>query len=912
VRLVSVTLRNYRIHRETTVRFDRALTVIGGPNESGKSTVVEAVHRALFLRARVTGAVLESMRSHLHAGHPAVELTFESGGTTYTVTKQFTGTNAAPTTLAPSGQPSLRNEQAEERLQAILGAEAVSGRGAEDRLRLEWAHLWVWQGAAAADPLDRGTIGGPLDRLRERLGSLDGGDVLESRRDAAVAAAVATTHAARTKDNGEPKAGSPLGLAVAALAEARGRRTAAQAVIDALEGALAEVERADATIAETETSLAARRQEQADNERQLEDARRLELRQAEEQAAATAAAARLAAATEGDRQIRECETRLAEIEKRRTPAAVRKVAGDEAEREAEKRSAEAQAAVRDAQRSQADVAELAELHGRAEHLERRRTERAGLGGRCARIAALRAEAAEMEGRLGGMKTVDAADLAELTALERRLDAAQATLDAIATRVELVAADRQVRLGEHDLATGVPETITADAMLAVGETRLRISPGGGTSLTEATRRRDEARGALDARLRTAGVADVDEARRVQPLRQSVQSALDAKRAAIDDLGGGQAEADLARLDDEIAALEQALAQASRPDVSRPTTLAEATAARQALDGRLHDLVQALAAATAAQQAADTRLSEARAERDRAHEAARAIDDEWRTERARQAVLVEEHGGDRTEALAAAAAASRAADTALASTMAAIQRLQPELLRQASGRLARAVEKLTESRQAAQASRTIALERLRNEGTLDPRADLAQATVEERLAEARHAQAAREARAYALLAALFAEKKREVEARFVGPLTGRVADYLRCVFGGDAGVTVDYADGQFKGLSLARPGFGGVAIAFRELSGGGREQVAAAFRLAMAEILAAEHDGCLPIVFDDAFVNSDPVRVAAVHAMLDLAASRGLQVILLSCNHRDYDALGAAPVMLASEPAAGVAPLDGGDV
>ena len=49
-----------------------------------------------------------------------------------------------------------------------------------------------------------------------------------------------------------------------------------------------------------------------------------------------------------------------------------------------------------------------------------------------------------------------------------------------------------------------------------------------------------------------------------------------------------------------------------------------------------------------------------------------------------------------------------------------------------------------------------------------------------------------------------------------------------------------------------------------------------------------------MFDDAFVNSDPSRVAAVLAMLDLAAVRGLQVIVLSCNHREYDALGATTI------------------
>ncbi|HCN78449.1 MAG TPA: hypothetical protein DIT13_14805, partial [Verrucomicrobiales bacterium] len=89
----------------------------------------------------------------------------------------------------------------------------------------------------------------------------------------------------------------------------------------------------------------------------------------------------------------------------------------------------------------------------------------------------------------------------------------------------------------------------------------------------------------------------------------------------------------------------------------------------------------------------------------------------------------------------------------------------------------------------------------------------------------------------------------------------------------------------------------AIGFDQLSGGAREQVAAAFRLAMAEILAQAHDGCLPVVFDDAFAYSDPERVRRLQAMLDLAARRGLQIILLTCAPGDYALLGAREVTLA---------------
>ena len=66
--------------------------------------------------------------------------------------------------------------------------------------------------------------------------------------------------------------------------------------------------------------------------------------------------------------------------------------------------------------------------------------------------------------------------------------------------------------------------------------------------------------------------------------------------------------------------------------------------------------------------------------------------------------------------------------------------------------------------------------------------------------------------------------------------------------------------------------------------------------MAEVLAETHDGCLPIVFDDAFVNSDPERLQMLQRMLDHASSAGLQIIVLTCDPSDYAAFGARAVSL----------------
>ena len=153
--------------------------------------------------------------------------------------------------------------------------------------------------------------------------------------------------------------------------------------------------------------------------------------------------------------------------------------------------------------------------------------------------------------------------------------------------------------------------------------------------------------------------------------------------------------------------------------------------------------------------------------------------------------------------------------------------------------------------------------------------------------------RRAAAIRLLTGLFSEEQRALAERFTRPLADAITGYLRLLFGTNARATVTWNGGNFGGLALHRDG---EAFDFAQLSGGAREQVAAAFRLAMAEILARDHGGTLPVVFDDSFTQSDPERVLVLLRLLDLAASRGLQVVLLTCDPGDYASLGARTVHL----------------
>ena len=154
MRLLSARLRDYRLHRDLSVNFDPRFTVISGPNQSGKSTLAEALHRALFLPVKTGGAVLEGMRTDPFLADPEVELAFDCGGDSLDAA-QALRRHPRQRALQDSGGRSLQGDAAEERLAELIGTAAVArNRGAADQLRERWGHLWVWQGSASDNPLD--------------------------------------------------------------------------------------------------------------------------------------------------------------------------------------------------------------------------------------------------------------------------------------------------------------------------------------------------------------------------------------------------------------------------------------------------------------------------------------------------------------------------------------------------------------------------------------------------------------------------------------------------------------------------------------------------------------------------------------------------------------------------------------
>ncbi len=162
-------------------------------------------------------------------------------------------------------------------------------------------------------------------------------------------------------------------------------------------------------------------------------------------------------------------------------------------------------------------------------------------------------------------------------------------------------------------------------------------------------------------------------------------------------------------------------------------------------------------------------------------------------------------------------------------------------------------------------------------------------ERRLRRVRRNQERLEARANAaqLLWSRFAERRLESRQRYHAPLTERIAELGRVVFGSGFGVELG------EDLEVARRSLNGVTLDVDQLSAGAREQLGFLSRLACAVIVSPDGGGA-PVIIDDALGWSDPDRLKRMGAAIAVAG-RQCQIIILTCTPGRYAHVGHARVI-----------------
>ena len=905
--------------------FGAGVNVLAGPNELGKSTLLLAIHAALFEKFDANTAVTRGFRTRGNDAAPRVALSFETDAAdgaagSWRIEKRFLSRPHAVLT-GPDGRRH-EGDAAETRLRDMLGFDRQA-RSVDLGL---WDALLVAQGGSFEQPEfgERAcrTIG---ECLRAEIGALTG----TGRADAVLAASEAALAAIRDRNN------RPRGRARAVLDRLAGLDAALATLRTRSERFAADADRLLA-LERTRAHLRGRRADPA-SDRELASLRAAREHAIERAARTDAAlhACRLAtvrreAAESAVARRGALDDAVADAERDATASAAR-----EAERATRRDERTAEAAAATAARDAAAAArtEAAGRHRRAREAAEHGEARALLAARTALLARARVAADAVRAaaaRLDAHRATPAA-LETIRARARAHEAASAALLAGATTVEIaLRADApSVRRDGAPLARG-PDgfarlVLDADAVLEIeGVGQIRIRPPA-SDRAEARRRASVAADGLARALDTVGCASVDAAEAALAARDADARALDAARASLAPLVPGDAARDLAPGLEALAAeVERIRAQLSPVPPADGAGAAGAGVAGAdgagadwaSADGADADAGPADAEARARGLAA-CRLAETDAEAALADATARARMLEQRREAAaiahaearveadhaaralaeRRARRADEQAASTGEDLAAALAEAKGAEADAA------RRLEAFLAAAAGApeaeTLALSITRLEQGqRNEREEEAHLAEEAAELRARIDEAGGLGLAEEEASLARERAVLAAedaaigREAASLELLVATLRETVLETRAVALRPLADGVGRHLARLLP-DA---VPHYDDDYGIRAVSRRGGGDES--FADLSGGTREQVAVLARVALGEMLRAAGRPAM-IVLDDALAFSDPDRIDRMFDVLTDAATR-LQVLVLTCRDDLFRRLGGTRLRIEAVP------------
>lgn len=892
MKLVSATVKNYRLHREIRIEFDAARTLIGGPNETGKSTLVEAIHRCLFLRSKGGGAPHKAMNSTIHGGHPEVELSFSVGVRQFNLRKRFSGSSGT-TQLSEAGGKSLAGDEAEERLGELLGTQDPGVKLGE-----RWAHLWVWQGISGQDPAEHAAP--ERTHLLQQLQQTGGAVAMQSELDGKVASLFAQAKDQIFVSSGRAKAGSDFAKSDTELQEATTLLAAATQRLTQLQQAVSDFETAEDTIKRTTSDLATLRQQQQTLNAKISEAEELQRLHTDQTKAVTLTAQKLTELQQTEDSIARLRESITNLQKSLQPRQEELAQSESRLADVRRRAIAAGSQYEDALTKTREVRLQRDLAAAYISVHEKRARNKELQERLERVSALQTEIEGFRSSQAQLPSVNEEILTQLQTLESELAQANAALGAMAAEIEVISTNQSVRVGEEALAAGGSCTVSETTDVKIGDAVcLRIHPGGGDSLGNARQQVKALRDQLQHCLDSCGLSSVAEVSRAVATRADLQGKLEGAETALKELDAAALKKTYA---DAVVELTEAEADVSRRQekvqtIQPPATLVAAKNLREQLDTALQDAEAKESGCKAVLDAEQQQLANVEQSLLALRNAIVGDQHTLTGSEAQLNLLLTNHGDDaaRGKALQDARDAKGNAEGSLAQTQKALQGLQPQLLEEDRKRLERAVTEADRQRQDAQTIKAVNQAAIRSDGADDPKAKLAQAKARHAAANEHLDAVKRKADAIALLDQLFHQEQQALADRFSKPLADKISSYIQCMFGAEARAVVTFEDNAFKGIQLQRSSTGSAEL-FDCLSGGTREQAAGAVRLAIAELLAANHNGSLPVVFDDAFAYSDPERVPEVQRMLDLGATRGLQIIVLTCNPSDYAALGARQVIL----------------
>ena len=851
-------LTNFRgvADREITLPA-QGVVVVCGPNEVGKSSMLEALDLLLTYRDRSTHRDVKAVKPANTDTGSQVEAEISTGPYRFVYRKRFHKKTVTELEIIEPKREQLCGDEAHDRVEAML-SETLDTK------------LWEAQRVLQSSSTEAVNLSGS-DSLARALDAAAGEtDAAPSNDDSLVIDLVDAEYLKYFTATGRPTGSWKSVTERVRLAEdqVRGRLLAVEEVNERVsrhEALTSTLQALDEALAPAGARLT-KAHEVHDALTKLEE----ELQQARQVAATrTAASTNSALADTQRRQL------VADCERRTETLVALQAQCEVAEKEEVNARQLAQAA--------ATAAELAgtALDGARQRFDTARAaaqacvareEADRLAARVTSIDQVQGELRELAGQLNAI-TLTGTTLPGIEQHWAAVQRIEAQLQADATTVEFTApADLDITVdGEaRTLAAGESWTQPASAAVVVevpGVLAVRIDPG--SSAVKLHADLAAAQQLLNNALQEAGAADVETARGLDARRRALADSSTTLAAKLEGLCAGE-DADVLR-----ARLAELRAAASEGEQLDPETV----------KAELTEASEALGAARADAEAKQKAAAEATAANVEKSTEATVLRTQCATAQAESADVLEQLATLRAavsdEVVAARAAADaeeqRKADETVAALAERYAAADPDSVEAELAAASEAVDAVAAERAAAKLElHTIAAE-LGVMGGEGRQGQLDDAQTELERARAEHARMQERAEAAALLRSTMIRHRDNTRERYVQPYRAELERLGRQVFGPSFEVDVDTE------LTIRTRTLDGCTVPYESLSVGAKEQLGILARLAGAALVAKEDT--VPVVIDDALGFTDPERLTKMGAVFDSVGSHG-QVIVLTCTPTRY--------------------------
>ena len=862
------------------------LNLVVGPNELGKSTLLDALRAVLFERYSSGARPIKALQNDRSGAAPVVELVFEVNGAEYTLTKRFVKSPLARL-QCPDGTV-LEADPAENELRNLLGFTEAGRSGATSDSLGMWGVLWVLQGQSFGRPdLPDSALASLSAGLESEVGTVLGGrrgrelpQVIEKRRSELVTEAqrrprgvyketldsVSELEQRLSEQQQQQQMSETLDQLATTAARLKRLEDGSQDRLDQEELTEAQDQLGEAM--RHDLQLEAARSELQNLQGQLEQAERAKSERASRRTELKTDQERLKQQAERLKELQEHEREsLAALDELRQAAT------------------NAEAAVEAAIQSEASWRRILDRITRSAELNDLLRQQSDVEAAQERVADSQGQAEQIKVTNESLQRIrQAADIAEQ---------ANARLSVAATRISFdISSDRLAGIQ----VDGVPLTDPSTTVDAVEPVTITIPERGRILIEPAVADRDqllraerEAKAELHAALGEVGAKTLADAQILRDQRRDLEVTAGAARQELERLAPpGSAPTLQPRIDELRQALE------ALPAEEDMVQLPQREHAEAALDSAQTELQKARGEQRIAREAVDERartVSDLRVEVrilqntvNSQNELVERLDERLRSD---ADAVPDQQLAEASDTAAQAVAEQQQAVSSLEEEWPASSRTQLEAR---ISRLQTAIEQRASSRVDLRIESVRLRERIEvhDSAGIDEAIGHTQHELEQ--TERRRDRIERELEVLDLLAETLRAAESEARERYLAPVVNRVHPYLQMLFpNAEIGLNEDL---YITGMSR----HAGYEESFDHLSMGTQEQIAVLVRLAFAEMLI-DQGAPAAVILDDALVFSDDQRMRLMFDILSHAAQR-MQILVFTCREQLFEGLGAHQLQLAA--------------